>query len=173
MAVSALIMVAIASFLHGSCGEHEITIYKRQTTEIEVHDIIGNHEYSHGLGLALILIGVLMILTAISAIWVQAKKKPMQEKSEARSVPDIIIRDDCPNPQPIRKRRASTTSQPESTVYYSKDGFKTGIFHVDNHCSHLKPAMKIYVKSINFWRAQNHRPCKICGNQATSASLRG
>ena len=197
MAVSALIVVAFASFLHGSRGEHEITIYRRQITEIEVHDIIGNHGYNHGLGLALILIGVLMILTAISAIWVQAKKKPAQmspekkpaqEKSEARPGPHIIIHDNCPNPQPIRKRRApkdsgdtthhkvhesASNSDNVTTVYYSKDGFKTGIFHVDKHCSHLKLATKVYVKSINFWRAQNHRPCKICGNQATCASLRG
>ena len=102
-----------------------------------------------------------MILTAISAIWVQAKKKPaqmspekkpVQEKSETRPGPNIIIHDNCPNPQPIRKRRAPQNSGDAThlevhatTVYYSKDGFKTGIFHVDKHCSHLKPAMKVYV----------------------------
>ena len=159
--------------------------------------IPNNNKYGHGFGLALILTGVLMILTAISAIWVQAmrkpaqmspQKKPVQEKSDARPGPNIIIHDNCPNPQPIRRRRATensggttrpdvhectSNSMNDTTVYYSKDGFKTGIFHVDRHCSHLKPAMKVYVKSINFWRAQNHRPCKICGNQATCASLRG
>ncbi len=158
-------------------------------TEIEIHEFANHNGFSHGFGMALILIGVLMILTAIAAYWVQAKTepaqmspetKPVQEKSDAPPGPRIILRDDCPIQQPVRRRRApqdsGDTAHPEvpaTTVYYSKDGFKTGIFHVDRHCSHLKPATKVYVKSINFWRAQNHRPCKICGNQATCASLRG
>ena len=42
-------------------------------TEIEIHEFASNYEYSHGFGMALILVGVIMILTAISAICLQTR----------------------------------------------------------------------------------------------------
>ena len=44
-AVSALQIVAAASLLHGSKGEQEIRVYKRQITEVEIHEIIDSDEY--------------------------------------------------------------------------------------------------------------------------------
>ena len=74
-AVSALQMVAAASLLQGSKGEQEIHVYQRQVTEIEVHEIINSENYGLGKGLALMMLGTIMIIVAIYARFVQATQK--------------------------------------------------------------------------------------------------
>ena len=74
-AVSALQIVAAASLLQGSKGEQEIHVYQRQITEIEVHEIINSENYGLGIGLALMMLGTIMIIVAIYARLVQAKKR--------------------------------------------------------------------------------------------------
>ena len=154
-------------------------------TEIEIHEFASNNGYSHAFGMALILVGVLMILTAISAICLQTrnaaqlgirgntKTKPRMDQktsnslpSDKRNLPQEDVGETFQNGRPDEEKI-------QTIVYYSKDGFKTGIYHVDRHCCRLKHATNVHVKSITFWRAQNHRPCRFCGNNATSASLRG
>ena len=85
-AVSALHIVAAASLLQGSKGEQEIHVYERQTTEVEIHEIIDSGKYGQGIGLALMMLGFIMIITAICALCVQARIRWRQVTSQGESL---------------------------------------------------------------------------------------
>ena len=78
-------------------------------------------------------------------------------------------------PETTAARAAQNTAQPqrdknepsaklEPTVYYTRDGLKTGIFHINKHCSHLCTASKVREKTLDFARRRRHRSCKGCGH---------
>ena len=78
-------------------------------------------------------------------------------------------------PETTAARAAQNTAQPqrdkndpsatlEPTVYYTRDGLKTGIFHINKHCSHLCTANKVHEKTLDFARSRRHRSCKGCGH---------
>ena len=78
-------IVAAASLLLGSKGEQEIIVYKRQITEFEIREIIYSDEYGQGFGLAMKMLGILMIITAICALCVQARRRWRQVTSQGES----------------------------------------------------------------------------------------
>ena len=65
--------------------------------------------------------------------------------------------------QPQRDKN-EPSAKLEPTVYYTKDGLKTGIFHIHKHCSHLSTANKVHEKTEDFARSRRHRSCKSCGH---------
>ena len=211
-AVSSLQIVAAASLLHSSKVEQEIHVYKRQITEVEIHETIDSGEYGQGIGLALMMLGTLMIITSICALCVQAKKRWRQVTSQGESrqaategalraapqaseayhqtsAAESALRaalqarpqkaDPEPNPQETRKQGTSRSSQDTAhpkvnergsssrleptKVYYSKDGLKTGLFHINRHCSHLKAAKEVHERPFDYSKNfRKHRFCESC-----------
>ncbi len=77
-------------------------------------------------------------------------------------------------PESTAARTAINTAQPQkgknepsrklepTTVYYSNDGMKTGIFHIVKQCRHLSTANQIREATEDFARSHKHRICKRC-----------
>ena len=90
-----------------------------------------------------------------------------------------IARAECAQPEAPETRAAKAaknTAQPPkdesepsaklepTTVYYTKDGLKTGIFHINKHCSRFSTANTMHEKTLAFAQSRNHRICKSCGH---------
>ena len=84
--ISALQLVAAASLLQGSKGEKEIVVYRGRIIEYEVQEITYSDNYDQGFGLAMMMLGILLIIiAAICALWVQTRKKWRQVISQGES----------------------------------------------------------------------------------------
>ncbi len=82
-AISALQLVAAASLLQGSKGE--VIVHRGRMIEYEIQEITYSENYGHGFGLAMMMLGVLLIIISICALWVHARKKTRQMISQGES----------------------------------------------------------------------------------------
>ena len=142
-------------------------------TEIEINEFSSDSGFYNGVCMAMILTSAVILFAAVMQMRAaiqfnirgntMVKTEPRIDRKRGHLLPSK--KGNLPQEnQPVEQN----INEPQAVIYYSKDGFKSGIFHMDKHCCRLRNATQKHVRSIDFWRAQGHRPCQFCGNKMVS-----